>query len=486
MEKLLTFLCLLGAVPLYTHAQLRFLPSGNVPFEQMTQSILNGQLPRAAQRPTAGDPVCLVGYALYVAGALRDSFRYVYSGGRGTGPQPADITYDHGFFWPQAPVRPSELGNTAHDYMPYDSMYCYYADSSGALSEYMRYMKSYNSSNLMTKLITQDFTAAFNSYKYEVSYDEADRLMQVLSSLDFSDDLTGDYHPHLNMYFGYDVAGTRVLDSVAGPAFEDAHYNNYYYYNTDGLPDSMIQMHASGAGDPYFNHMRYNYSYDSLQRLVKAQRQLWLSGTGWLTMTEQHLSYSGTAKLPTYRLILDAGNLEEPLLSYSLYEATLLPGGLLYDTVFVKLDLSGTGVLENFAFYKNHYTADDVLIAQHAYFWSSEGTTLMSGSAEGYSNSPNETRHYTYTGIAPTAVAEIQQRSAIRVYPNPATNYLTIEGAITARVYVFNLSGQLVLQQSGTAQNGKLQIDISNLPAGSYLADLLTESGSSKVKFIKQ
>lgn len=486
MKKLLTFFCVLGTLPLCSSAQQRILPASDASFERKTLEILNKQLQRHGMKPAAGDPICLTSYALYVEGALRDSIRYVYSGGRGTGMQPADVTYDHGFYWPQAPVTPSELSNTSHDYMPYDSMFCFFADSAGLLSEYKRYMKSYNSDNLLTQLLTQDFTAAFNSYKYEVLYDEAGRLLQVLSGLDFSEDLSGDYHPHINMYFGYDVTGLRTLDSVIAPGLLDARYNNYYYYNPAGLPDSMIQVHASGAGFSYYNHMRFNYSYDSLQRLIKAQRELWLADTGWVTMTEQHLSYTGNAKLPTYRLVLDAGNWDEPLLPYALYEATLLPGGLQYDTVFVKLDVSGGGVLENYALWKNHYTADDVLSAQYVYYWSSEGSTLLGGSAAGYSHSPGELHQYTYTGLTPAAVPESPLFSTGCVYPNPAKDYLMVEVAGLASVVVYNLAGKLLLQQNGDAHMGRMKLNIASLPAGRYMAEVKSAQGRQQLNFVKE
>ena len=72
----------------------------------------------------------------------------------------------------------------------------------------------------------------------------------------------------------------------------------------------------------------------------------------------------------------------------------------------------------------------------------------------------------------------------IKVYPNPATDYINIELSMptlqntsgTARLY--NLSGQMVLQKGVQFENGAVKLDFSNhnLTNGQYVLEVKTES----------
>ncbi len=71
--------------------------------------------------------------------------------------------------------------------------------------------------------------------------------------------------------------------------------------------------------------------------------------------------------------------------------------------------------------------------------------------------------------LDPTNVPDIQGLE-LRVYPNPA-NYMvfieTGEGAID-QVQVFNIQGQMVLDQAGEA-SGRVQLNVSTLSPGMYV-----------------
>lgn len=69
--------------------------------------------------------------------------------------------------------------------------------------------------------------------------------------------------------------------------------------------------------------------------------------------------------------------------------------------------------------------------------------------------------HYFTTGY--DAVAS-QEAPEVKFYPNPATDIIHIQGVDAAEVLVFNTLGQLVKTVRGTNE-----IDVSDLPAGTYL-----------------
>ena len=69
-------------------------------------------------------------------------------------------------------------------------------------------------------------------------------------------------------------------------------------------------------------------------------------------------------------------------------------------------------------------------------------------------------------------------------YPNPATDYLNITGVTEeCLLQIFNNSGQLCIEQSITAGNNL--IDLQLLPAGQYNVICNTNNGLQQNNFIK-
>ena len=75
---------------------------------------------------------------------------------------------------------------------------------------------------------------------------------------------------------------------------------------------------------------------------------------------------------------------------------------------------------------------------------------------------------------------------ADRIYPNPASNTIIIElnNNTTTTASVYNLQGQLLMQQALTAP--KTEMDIRSLPNGVYVIKLSSENGVTVKKFIKE
>jgi len=74
--------------------------------------------------------------------------------------------------------------------------------------------------------------------------------------------------------------------------------------------------------------------------------------------------------------------------------------------------------------------------------------------------------------------------SNILVYPNPATNNLTIESLQKSIIEISNIQGQKILQQS--IQKGKTDIDISELAKGVYIFRLCSNDKTDVTKILKE
>lgn len=87
-----------------------------------------------------------------------------------------------------------------------------------------------------------------------------------------------------------------------------------------------------------------------------------------------------------------------------------------------------------------------------------------------------------------TGIIEKQQMSGLKIYPNPATEKITIEQSepgsnMNGTVSIFGTTGQELIKQQ--AQGSKAEIEISSLPAGIYFVRLRNSEKVVTRKFIK-
>lgn len=85
-------------------------------------------------------------------------------------------------------------------------------------------------------------------------------------------------------------------------------------------------------------------------------------------------------------------------------------------------------------------------------------------------------RRAMLTGIT-TGIQKITSEKipSVNIYPNPADNYLTIEGEGVTEIILNDINGKEVLKH--IINKEKTIIDISYLPAGTYLATIKTKDG---------
>jgi hypothetical protein len=78
----------------------------------------------------------------------------------------------------------------------------------------------------------------------------------------------------------------------------------------------------------------------------------------------------------------------------------------------------------------------------------------------------------------------MQVTALVNIFPNPATNNLTIETTQKATIEIINLQGQIIKTLQTTED--KTQVDVSALAGGVYIIKLNTVEGSVVRKFVKQ
>jgi len=95
----------------------------------------------------------------------------------------------------------------------------------------------------------------------------------------------------------------------------------------------------------------------------------------------------------------------------------------------------------------------------------------------------------TNGGGFPTLVENVLQESTFTVYPNPATNKISIEthgnllGETT--ICIFNINGALLQQEKFQSQN-LIEMDVSAMAKGIYLLQIQTKAGVESKKLVVQ
>jgi hypothetical protein len=78
---------------------------------------------------------------------------------------------------------------------------------------------------------------------------------------------------------------------------------------------------------------------------------------------------------------------------------------------------------------------------------------------------------------------------SFKVYPNPASEMINLEVNLerssNATITIANINGQVItFQDHPNIRNERISINVSEYPAGSYLARIATEEGTKTLKFI--
>ncbi len=101
----------------------------------------------------------------------------------------------------------------------------------------------------------------------------------------------------------------------------------------------------------------------------------------------------------------------------------------------------------------------------------------------------------TQLQVVPTSVSKLNTNIQITLYPNPTNNNATIsidlEQATTLNAIVTDITGKTVLQTTPTLYTkgkNRIQLQTSNLPAGTYIVNLKDRQGAQlwSGKLIKQ
>lgn len=84
-----------------------------------------------------------------------------------------------------------------------------------------------------------------------------------------------------------------------------------------------------------------------------------------------------------------------------------------------------------------------------------------------------------------SAVRNLGYSAEIKVYPNPATDILTIESGIEAKVEILDCTGKVILGNQAVSADGSTDVQINTLAAGIYLLHIRGSDGEAYMRWVK-
>ena len=147
-------------------------------------------------------------------------------------------------------------------------------------------------------------------------------------------------------------------------------------------------------------------------------------------------------------------------------------------------DITG---LKHESWHNNSWAFSDEKQFVLTYNAASQLTEAIMRNYDTMTNSMKNAARTTYTNFVVMGTRKEQTKPSLKIYPNPVTEVLHIEGAASENVTatLSELTGKIVFSQK-LPVGSSLQLNLMNLAKGTYLLQLETKKEISLQKIIKQ
>ena len=266
--------------------------------------------------------------------------------------------------------------------------------------------------------------------------------------------------------FPNEEASWHCLDWLYVPGEMNETYNYAYFQNGDTMINS-IEYHKIYSSDAYVGALRE----DENKQIFFFPNSVYINDNQFPNNTEEHLLYTFNNLEEGMDVEINGMNIHiqsiDSILLNNHYRKRYLVHGVMLDTEHW---IEGIG-------------SDKAFFSAYSFgeFENSLYTLCYTDTETYYINSPNgqDSCHYQ----APVGIDNINITEN-SFYPNPITNNLNIKTTnYPAHLYLYNVSGQLLLQKEIKQEN--TSIDFSSYPSGIYFIELKQNNNISRKKIIK-
>lgn len=296
-------------------------------------------------------------------------------------------------------------------------------------------------------------------------------------------------------YFRTDVFRHEMGHSLGLPDLY--HYINYQSVSPAGLWDMMDNNYAPNQISAIYKNKILHVADEPVQITEDGDYTLLSAGSS----PTQSCYYIKSAIDPTQWYVLEYRNWYDP------FEAGLPGCGLVIGRWNDTVPLNYDGMFANafFDFYNQAHqywvfrpgSSDDMTNGDiwNAHFSQASGRTsfgpgtdphpfLTDGTPENSFEITNITENGNeltfHVHFFNSGVDEPLQTECLTVYPNPAHDYVSIDGLSLSRLELYNTVGQLILAEE--IHDPHHTLVLSSLPAGSYLLKIIRDNGTETVR----
>jgi hypothetical protein len=267
-----------------------------------------------------------------------------------------------------------------------------------------------------------------------------------------------------------------------------------YSYDSQNNQTSFLYQQWNGVTNTWVNEGYYTYTYDTNNNMTVKLYQTW-NGLSWVNSSKDTMIYDNnnnrTNKLDLSWNGTAWANLEKDTMEYDannnltseLYQSWNSNAWVNYKQNIYTYDASNnmTGELEqswngSTWVIANQYTyAFDINNLEESAAWkewNNTGSYIIWG----------DSTYYYFQTL--TGINELYNKLNIMVYPNPALNNITIESMQKSTIELLNIQGQTIKQQQ--IQQGKTDIDLSELSKGVYILRLCSNDKTEVTRIVKE
>lgn len=245
------------------------------------------------------------------------------------------------------------------------------------------------------------------------------------------------------------VTSSNSYNWNSGISAWDLYYKSEYTHHTNGKETLVIEYTWNSSKNVWVENAKYELTYDSYGNLISESTYVWDSGT--TTSWKEEVKYE--------------------------YAYDAYGNEILYAYYYWK-----SGINDWVGFYKSESTYDYTISASEIRLPYGNFTHKIVDKVSYEFRDGNWVHDFTteffYSEIASSYLKELDVH-AVRLFPNPATDFISIQG-IEGENYQFkllNLQGSTLLSKEN---NGNEQISVQNIESGVYIYQIIDSNGNHK------
>jgi hypothetical protein len=367
---------------------------------------------------------------------------------------------------------------------------------------YQKFTVTFDANNNVTEeassLLTNQGGGTYSDYeRYTYTYDSKGQMISKLKEKSTA----GNWENYSLDSFVYTNGGYVTEEhnfNWQSSAWEETGRSTWTF-GSGAKPTSEVSESNNGSG--WVNVNRFTFGYDGNGNRIRTFQEDW-NGSGWDPSQIDSTTTSGTIAYSTVYSYSNGGYVPTSR-NYCALSSVALPFAPTHLTVTPRLHKQGDGIMdlawednaaneEGYIIYRsldgNNWTAIDSVAADIITYTDEnlDNTTMYyykvaAWNSAGMSGFSNVTSATTYASIR-----NLKADITTSFYPNPAGNvlHITIEGK-AIQYTITNMTGQVLINQNipGQSVHFESEANLSQLPSGMYILNVISPSGSSAALF---